>query len=412
MEHGFWNGVVNFGSYIKNTIKNSLKKDGKIDNHLLLITLFMTVFGLVMLYSAGYHESVLNGQSRTASVIGQAKYGILGILCMVFAARLHYTTYRNPLVVWGIYLMSIVMVLLTKFTSLGVEANGAKRWLNLGFSIQISEIVKIAAILSTAALINMWYKRMDEYLFIIAVLSPLAVLTGAVLLLTKDLSSAIIIFAIGFVMVFTVTKRKMFMGLIFALCGGVGVAAIMSETYRRKRMISWWLSVRQGVTGDYAKTDEGYQTLQGLRAIASGGWFGKGLGNGTQKLGHVPEAQNDMIFTIICEELGIIGAVAVIIMFIYLIWTMMDIMRNIKQLYGALLVMGVATHITVQTIINLAVVTNLFPNTGVTLPFFSEGGSSLITMLMEIGIVLSVSRSIPMPERKSRPRNRNGGNHR
>ena len=147
-----------------------------------------------------------------------------------------------------------------------------------------------------------------------------------------------------------------------------------------------WLSPTQ------ATSDETYQTLQGLYAIGSGGLFGKGLGESLQKMGNVPESQNDMIFTIVCEELGLFGAISVILLFILLIWRMMVIANNARDLFGTLLVVGVMTHIAVQVILNIAVVTSIIPNTGVILPFFSYGGSSLIMLFAEMGIILSASR--------------------
>ena len=163
--------------------------------------------------------------------------------------------------------------------------------------------------------------------------------------------------------------------------------AIAIEPYRLER-IEVWLNPEK-----YAD-EGGFQVLQSLYSLGSGGLFGKGLGKGIQKLGYVPEAQNDMIFTVICEELGVVGGIAVILMFIFMIWRFMIISNNAPDLYGSLLVVGVMAHISVQTIMNIAVVTNTMPNTGVTLPFMSYGGSSIMCLLVEIGIVLSVSRRI------------------
>ena len=175
----------------------------------------------------------------------------------------------------------------------------------------------------------------------------------------------------------------------FFVAGGVvvlfGSIFIMMASYRVERLLIW---------RNPEKFAKGYQTLQGLYAIGSGGLFGKGLGGSMQKLGFVPEAQNDMIFSIICEELGLFGAVSVILLFVIIIWRFMVIASNAQDLYGALLVTGVLAHISIQVILNIAVVTNTIPNTGISLPFISYGGTSVLFLLAEIGLVLSVSRGI------------------
>jgi cell division protein FtsW len=169
-------------------------------------------------------------------------------------------------------------------------------------------------------------------------------------------------------------------------------AAEGEEVNFRFGRIATWLNPESDATGT------GFQTLQGLYAIGSGGIWGKGLGQSMQKLNFLPEAQNDMIFSIICEELGLFGAVAVIIMFIMLLWRMMVIANNAPDLFGAMLVVGVMGHIAIQAILNIAVVTNSIPNTGISLPFISYGGSSVMFLLIEIGLVLSVARRIQLKE--------------
>ena len=213
--------------------------------------------------------------------------------------------------------------------------------------------------------------------------------------ITDNLSSAIIIFGIAFLMLFVASpeyKRFLLMG-----AAGIAGAALLvfvilqmdssSLDFRGNRILAW-LNPE-----DYA-TGTGFQTLQSLYAIGSGGIFGKGLGQSIQKLGFLPEAQNDMIFSIICEELGLFGGIAVILLFILLCWRFMVIANNAPDLFGALLVVGVMGHIAIQVILNIAVVTNTIPNTGISLPFISYGGSSVMFLLIEIGLVLSVARGI------------------
>lgn len=210
------------------------------------------------------------------------------------------------------------------------------------------------------------------------------------------MSSAIIIFAIAFLMLFVATpeyKRFILIGLAGAAGAAAVVAIIVNASdpgtggFRGERILAW-------LDPEAYASGKGFQTLQALYAIGSGGIFGKGLGKSMQKLGFIPEAQNDMIFSIICEELGLLGAIAVILLFVILIWRMMIIANNSQDLFGALLVVGVMGHISVQVILNIAVVTNTIPNTGVSLPFISYGGSSVMFLLIEIGLVMSVARSI------------------
>ena len=210
------------------------------------------------------------------------------------------------------------------------------------------------------------------------------------------MSSAIIIFGIATVMVFVCSQKTLpFMLIGGAITGGAALIVymvmhgIIPETlsYRTAR-IRAWLQPEAYASGT------GYQTLQSLYSIGAGGIFGKGLGQSTQKLGFVPEAQNDMIFSIICEELGLFGAIAILLMFVILIWRFVIVANNASDQFGAFIVTGVMAHIAIQVILNIAVVTNTIPNTGITLPFISYGGTSILFLLYEIGLCLSVSRSI------------------
>ena len=236
---------------------------------------------------------------------------------------------------------------------------------------------------------------MKGFLLMMAVPMPIVLLIKVA---TNNLSSAIIVLGIAVLMVFVASpdyKKFVIMGLI-----GVAGAALLVflvanadslDGFRLNR-IQVWLNPESDSQGI------GFQTMQGLYAIGSGGIWGKGLGQSMQKLNFLPEAQNDMIFSIICEELGLFGAVAIILMFIMLIWRMMIIANNAPDLFGAMLVVGVIGHIAIQAILNIAVVTNSVPNTGISLPFISYGGSSVMFLLIEIGLVLSVAKNIQLRE--------------
>ena len=281
-----------------------------------------------------------------------------------------------------VYLMSVVLS--TAVLLVGQEINGSKRWLSLGpLSFQPSEFAKIAVILFLACVITKNVRKMKQMrylLFVMLLILPIVGLVGA-----SNLSTAIIILGIGAVLVFVASpKYAQFVWLCVSGAGFMGIFLAL-ESYRLERLAIW---------RNPEKYEKGYQTLQGLFAIGSGGLFGRGLGASVQKLGFVPEAQNDMIFSIVCEELGLVGASFIILLFLILIWRFFMIATHAKDLFGALIASGAMAHMMIQVILNIAVVTNTIPNTGITLPFISYGGTSVMFLLLEMGLVLSVSNLI------------------
>ena len=365
------------------------------DYTLLFIVLFLLGFGLIMVYSTSSYEAsmtaILN-YDEAYYLKHQAAAAALGLVAMMVVSRIPYH-FWEPFALLG-YLVSAVLIALV-MTPLGITANGATRWLNLGVSVQPAEIAKLCMILFLASFICKMGKGIRSFkgfLLVLLIPVPICVMVWQI---TDNLSSAIIIFGIAFLMLFVASpeyKRFLLMG-----AAGIAGAALLvfvilqmdssSLDFRGNRILAW-LNPE-----DYA-TGTGFQTLQSLYAIGSGGIFGKGLGQSIQKLGFLPEAQNDMIFSIICEELGLFGGIAVILLFILLCWRFMVIANNAPDLFGALLVVGVMGHIAIQVILNIAVVTNTIPNTGISLPFISYGGSSVMFLLIEIGLVLSVARGI------------------
>lgn len=375
--------------YSNESDKNKLKFYSKgmyFDYSLLFITIFMICFGLVVLYSASAYEGYMhhNGNSRfflNGQLIAVG-FGIVITAVMVYI--IDYNWFKLKAVALLVYGGSVILSLAV-LSPLGVDANGAKRWVKIGMSIQVCEVMKIGMIIFMAYYVEKYARNLKKCnVFIIGVI--FVVIPGGIIAgITSDLSSAIVIMAIGVVMLF-IASPKLSHFIILGILGIVGVlGAIIAQPYRLDRVRAWLHP---------EKYKGGYQILQSLYSLGSGGIFGKGLGKGIQKLGYVPEAQNDMIFTVICEELGVIGGIAVILMFIFMIWRFMVIAENANDLFGSMLVIGVMTHISVQTIINIAVVTNSMPNTGVTLPFMSYGGSSILCLMFEIGLVLSVSKRI------------------
>lgn len=347
------------------------------DKVLLVIVFLLVIIGLIILYST----SSYNGQIKFGDPFYYLKKQIfatsLGLAGMYAVARTDYHIWEK-LAVPG-YLMAIVLCIAVML--FGDEYNGSKRWLSLGpFSFQPSEYVKVALIVFLAWLVTKNVKKIGKLttLFRIMLFAlPVVGLVGA-----SNLSTAVIILGIAVILIFTASPK--YAQFIWMAVTGIGFMAIFLglESYRLERIAIWQ---------NPEKYEKGYQTLQGLFAIGSGGLFGKGLGSSIQKLGFVPEAQNDMIFSIICEELGLVGAILVILLFFLLIWRFFVIASHASDLFGALIAAGAMAHMMIQVILNIAVVTNTIPNTGITLPFISYGGTSVVFLLVEMGLVFSVA---------------------
>ncbi len=356
------------------------QKKKKYDITLLTALLFLVVFGLIILYSTSAYNGEVKFHDAFYYLKKQAFATGLGIIGMFIVARMDYHIWRN-LAFLG-YLTAILLAVAVLFV--GEEYNGSKRWLSLGpFSFQPSEFAKVAVILFLAHIVSKNVKEMGKLSALAKVMLlilPIVGLVGA-----SNLSTAIIILGIGVIVVFVASPKYgqfIFMG---ALGGGLMTIFLALESYRLERLEIW---------RNPEKFEKGYQTLQGLYAIGSGGLFGRGLGESVQKLGFVPEAQNDMIFSIICEELGLFGAGFVMILFLILIWRFFVIATHAEDLFGALIASGAMAHMMIQVILNIAVVTNTIPNTGITLPFVSYGGTSVVFLLLEMGLVLSVSSMV------------------
>ena len=369
------------------------------DYSLLFIVLFLLGFGLVMIYSASSYEAAQSFNGDEAHYLkSQLLAVIIGLVAMIVVANIPYHFWERFATLGYIISMALVPLVLTP---LGVESHGARRWIGIpgiGLNLQPAEVAKLAMILFLATMVckmGKGVRSMKGFLFMVALPMPIAL---EVYFITSNLSSAIIILGISVLMVFVASpdyKKFIIMALIVLAMAALVVYLVMSGSdffaFRGSRIRGW-------LDPEYDPTDATFQTLQALYAIGSGGIWGKGLGQSMQKLSFLPEAQNDMIFSIICEELGLFGAVAIILMFILLLWRMMVIANNATDLFGAMLVVGVMGHIAIQSILNIAVVTNTIPNTGISLPFISYGGSSVMFLLIEIGLVLSVAKRIQLKE--------------
>ncbi|MCR5279754.1 MAG: putative lipid II flippase FtsW [Lachnospiraceae bacterium] len=379
--------------------KSLTKNKRYFDYSLLFIVLFLLGFGLIMIYStSSYVSSLANDGNGFFYLKAQARSAIVGLVAMFIVSFIPYKLYENFAVL--IYFGSVLLILMV-LTPLGQTINGARRWFFIfGYSIQPAEIVKLGIILFLAALIsrlNVKDRRSWKGIFII--LMPAAVVSGMLYFITNNLSSAIIVAGIAFFMLVISTPGCVKAYVMFALAITGVVAYVLavingwlgSLGFRGERILAW--------TDPEAHADgKGFQVLQSLYGIGSGGIWGKGLGKSMQKLGFLPEAQNDMIFSIICEELGIFGGIAVILLFVLLLWRIRDAGVYCTEMYGNLVIVGIFVHIAIQVIINIAVVTNTIPNTGIPMPFISYGGSSVIFILIEMGIVMNIARSADFRE--------------
>ena len=353
-------------------------KSGRGDVLLVCMVLFLVVFGLAVLYSTGSYNGSVRFGDAFYYMKKQFFAAALGMLAMYLISCMDYHIFEKYAI--AAYLISLALSTLVLFA--GNAYNGSRRWLSLGpLSFQPSEFAKLAVILFLARMVGRQKKKRNSFLnlvFVIALVLPIVALVG-----TNNLSTAIIILGIAVIVVFVSDKR--YMQFVWIAAAGAGMMALFlgMESYRLERIAIW-------------KTPEayekGYQTIQGLYAIGSGGLFGRGFGESIQKLGFVPEAQNDMIFSIICEELGFVGATILMFVFLVLIWRFMVIAVHAPDLFGSLIAAGAMGHIAIQVMLNVAGVTNTIPNTGITLPFISYGGTSVLFLLSEMGLVLAVSR--------------------
>ena len=356
------------------------EKKRRYDETLAAVVLILVVIGLVVLYSTSAYNGRVKFHDSLYYLKKQGFATLLGLLGMVIIARIDYHTWA-PLAIPG-YLGAIALSVAVML--FGDEYNGSKRWLSLGpLSFQPSEFAKVAVILFLAWLVSRNARKMHRFRTLAVMMLP--VLPIVALVGASNLSTAIIILGIAVVLVF-VASPKYSQFIWMGSAGAAFMAVFLAmESYRLERIAIW---------RHPEQYEKGYQTLQGLYAIGSGGLFGRGLGNSVQKLGFLPEAQNDMIFSIICEELGLVGAGIIILLFLVLIWRFFVISTKAPDLFGALIAAGAMVHMMIQVILNIAVVTNTIPNTGITLPFISYGGTSVVFLLLEMGLVLNVSSVI------------------
>ena len=376
------------------TRKKSVKR--YFDYSLLFVTIFIAGFGLIMIYSTSSYTAQMKFGNAQYYFKKQLMFMLLGFAAMYVAYRIDYHVWHKlafPLFICA----SLLVFALIPF---GSEANGATRWIRFGcIGVQRADVCKPAVIMMVSSAVCSYGTKLKKFRYVMLI----CILTGGVeaalvFVISNNMSSAIIIFLIAFVQTFIAYPGyKIYVALTGLAAAGVGgiyawltnmiKGGNMTESFRLNRLLVW-------INPENYASDKGFQTVQALYAIGSGGLFGKGLGKSLQKLGYIPESQNDMIFSIICEEIGLFGAIFVIIVFGVMLWRIAHVAQNAPDLFGTLLVSGVFAHIAIQVVLNIAVVTNFIPNTGVSLPFISYGGTSETILLAEIGLVLNVSSKI------------------
>ena len=368
-----------------------LKSRSRVDLPLLIVVLMLVALGLVMVLSASAPSALAESGDSYSYFKKQAIATLIGFAGMFFLSKLNYDIYKRFYKL--IYVASILILFAVLIPGIGVESSGAKRWINIGMQLQPSEITKIGLIIWVAGYYSdpnnkttgFWGACLKP---IVAVLIPIAILY----LVQNHLSAGIIIAVVTAVMIVMSGCQLKYIGYIIGL--GVGAIAIIFPFVKDKFMegfrsdrIEAWLDPWKNPTGT------SYQTIQGLYAIGSGGLFGVGLGESKQKYLYIPEAHNDFIFAILAEELGFIGCTVVLGLFAVLIVRGIVIAIRAKDTFGSLVAIGITALIASQVILNIAVVTNSIPNTGISLPFLSYGGSSIVILLGAMGVLLNISRS-------------------
>lgn len=361
-----------------------------------IVIVFLCAFGAVMVYSASAATCLAEKKYNYDSMYllkKQLTFMALGLGACLIMPKMPYKLLDRYSTL--IYLAGAVCIALLK-TPLGISVNGATRWLRLGMQFQVAEAIKICVIIMMASMLKHNKSDLKSWKMALRMWVVTAVLVGPLYIISNDLSSSIVILGIAFGLSFIFTKTFKFhlavLGAAIAAVGGY-VASIALNLPTAEEMetlpfrigrIAAWIDPERYAAG------KGYQTLQSLYAIGRGGFTGRGLGNSMQKISAIPEAQNDMIFSIICEELGVVGVAVLLILFTLLLYSMVQIAKSIKDRFDCAVVIGVFLHISIQSIFNIAVNTNVMPNTGLPLPFISYGGTAVACQLFEVALVLAI----------------------
>lgn len=361
------------------------------DKPFLVIVITLLVFGVVMMFSASYAWGLYDYGDGYYYAKKQILAAVIGIVVMYFVTHFDYHMYQNTKLAYLFFIFTWVLNLFTAFK--GREVAGAKRWITIGIEFQPSELLKVAIIIIFAYIISMNYSKFNKkWTYGIVPFAIIIALCALTLVLQRHMSGVLIVGMIGLSLMFVGgVPRKNFWAFV-GVCAGAGVMLLLFRAitngdlgYISERIQSW-----RDPSSDIKGST--YQTWQSLLAIGSGGVFGLGFGESKQKFLYLSESQNDFVFSIICEELGLIGAIIVMLLFALFVFRGFYIAANSPDKFGMILSAGITIQIGLQALLNIAVATNSFPNTGISLPFFSYGGTALMIQLIEMGMVLSVSR--------------------
>lgn len=362
-------------------------RKGRIDYFILISTIFLVLFGIVMVFSASYYYAKNNYDDALYFFKRQAAWAVVGFICMILVSNINYNFFRKYSKF--IFMISVLLLILVLIPGIGRKVKGARRWIQLGpIGFQPSEIAKLGIILYLPNFISSRKNILNSVLgFIVCLFIPL--IPAVLVYLEPNASTAMVMMGIAVSIIFVASPRIWY--FVIPALGAAGVVAAMAlgigGEFRQGRFGAWLDPFSEANSND-----KGFQTVQSLLAIGSGGLFGLGLGQSRQKLGFIPEAHNDIIFSIICEELGICGAALLVLLFGVLIWRGYHTAMNATNTYCCYVASGITTMIAAQVILNIAVVTNLIPNTGVPLPFISYGGTSLVIMMSSVGVLMSISK--------------------
>ena len=355
----------------------------KSDKVLFVATILLVCVSVVMVYSASAMLALERFQEPYRFLMRQALWAAMGLGVLAITMRIDYRTYRHEAFIWsllGLVVMMLIGVLLT------APVNGARRWLNIGgLGIQPSELAKIACILFAALMIERRMHRINDVSYS---LTPIVIVTGAIvglILLEPDLGTSVSLLLTVGVMIFAAGLSYRYVALAAVVVIPTVMAVLMSAPYRRRRLFAF-LDPWQDPLGD------GFQIIQSRIAVGTGGVTGRGLMEGVQKLFYLPEPHTDFIYAVIAEELGLIGATAVLICFCVIAWRGLHISSRAEDRFGALVALGLTTMIAVQAFVNMSVVLGLLPTKGIPLPLVSNGGSSLLVSLLAIGMLLNISQ--------------------
>ncbi|MCQ2454783.1 MAG: putative lipid II flippase FtsW [Clostridia bacterium] len=364
--------------------KNGIIMHGKLDVTFLSFVLILLTFGLVMLFSSSYAYSYEYYGTSYRFIVRQAAFAAFGILVMFVFSKIDYHIWRK--FSWLIYFGTIILLGILLISKPMVAGTGVKRWIVIGpINFQPSELAKFAIVLVFSNLIAANQEKMKRLKFIGFLIFILG-LTCALVILEPHVSATVLIGSIGVVLMIVGGLQMRYIIIGGAAAATVGTVLVTGVIGYASDRIKYWKDPWLDAKG------KGFQTIQSLLAIGSGGILGRGIGQSRQKYLWVPEPHNDFIFAIVCEELGLVGAVAIVILFALLVWRGFKIGMSAADKFGSLLSIGLTFQVGLQAMLNIWVVTNTIPNTGISLPFFSYGGTSLLILLAEMGIVLSVSR--------------------